>query len=122
MQLASTPRTVAAIPKCSPPISTRPSLAHAACTERELVQAHYRTNEALKNSSIDVSLSGTTACTAIKRGRRLLVSNVGDSRAVLAVLDPSRPGHGLVARDLSIDQKPDAPAERARIEGGGGQV
>ena len=90
--------------------------------EREFFAAHHRTNEALKQSGIDVTLSGSTACTALKRGRRLLIANVGDSRAVLGRADPSRPGGGLVAKDLSIDQKPDAPAERARIEGGGGHV
>ena len=36
--------------------------------------------------------------------------------------DPRAWQGALVAQDLSIDQKPDAPAERARIEGGGGQV
>jgi serine/threonine protein phosphatase PrpC len=89
--------------------------------ERELMAAHHRTNEALKQSGIDVSLSGSTACTALKRGRRLLIANVGDSRCVLGREDQTRPGT-LIATDLSIDQKPDAPAERARIEGGGGQV
>ena len=87
--------------------------------KREFMAAHHRANEALKKSGIDVTLSGSTAVTCLKRGRRLLVANVGDSRAVLGRADPSG---RIVAKDLSIDQKPDAPAERARIEGGGGQV
>lgn len=86
--------------------------------EKEIASAHHRANEALKQSGIDVTLSGSTACTALKRGRKLLIANVGDSRAVLGRVEGAR----LVAKDLSIDQKPDAPAERARIEGGGGHV
>ena len=85
-----------------------------------MLAAHTRANEALKRSGIDVSLSGSTAVTCLKRGRRLLVANIGDSRAVLGKIDPT--SGQLVAKDLSVDQKPDAPSERARIEGGGGQV
>ena len=54
-----------------------------------------RTHEALKHSGIDVSLSGSTAVTCLKRGRKLLVSNVGDSRAVLG--RQQGPGGALVA-------------------------
>lgn len=86
---------------------------------QEVFNAHLRANEALKKSDIDCSLSGSTAVTCLKRGRRLMVANVGDSRAVLG---RAMPDGRLLAKDLSIDQKPDAPAERARIEGGGGQV
>ena len=94
-------------------------LADDTSAARELFNAHHRANEALKKSGIDCSLSGSTAVTCLKRGRRLLIANVGDSRAVLG--RASADGR-LVAKDLSIDQKPDDPAERARIEGGGGQV
>jgi len=86
---------------------------------RALHDAHHRAQEALRRSGIDVSLSGSTAVTCLKRGRQLLIANVGDSRAVLA---RAATDGRHVAHDLSIDQKPDAPAERARIEGGGGQV
>jgi len=86
---------------------------------REFTAAHHRANEALKKSGIDCSLSGSTAVTCLKRGRRLLVSNVGDSRAVLGQADAAG---RIRAKDLSVDQKPDAPSERARIEGGGGHV
>jgi len=88
--------------------------------ERALAEAHAKTQEALKRSGIDVSLSGSTACTALKRGRRLLISNVGDSRAVLGRIDPAT--GRMHARDLSEDHKPDGAKERARIEGGGGRV
>jgi len=98
----------------------RANLSDAQTAERALAEAHERTQEALKSSGIDVSLSGSTACTALKRGRRLLVANVGDSRAVLGRLDPAT--GRLLARDLSEDHKPDCAKERARIEGGGGRV
>mmetsp|Transcript_11871 Transcript_11871/g.26348 ORF Transcript_11871/g.26348 Transcript_11871/m.26348 type:complete len:417 (-) Transcript_11871:145-1395(-) len=45
---------------------------------------------------------------------RLLCANCGDSRAVLC-----RKGHAM---DLSVDQKPQNPEERRRIEAAGGRV
>mmetsp|Transcript_123489 Transcript_123489/g.360626 ORF Transcript_123489/g.360626 Transcript_123489/m.360626 type:complete len:411 (+) Transcript_123489:138-1370(+) len=45
---------------------------------------------------------------------RLLCANCGDSRAVLC-----RQGHAM---DLSVDQKPQNPEERRRIEAAGGRV
>ena len=83
-----------------------------ATAKAALAAAHQRTQEALKTSGIDVSLSGSTACTALKRGRQLLVANVGDSRAVLGTLEPG--GTKWVARDLSNDHKPDSTAVRPR--------
>ena len=91
-----------------------------AAAERAFSAAHHRVQEALKTSGIDVTLSGSTACTALKRGRQLLVANVGDSRAVLGTLD-ERTGR-VVARDLSVDHKPDDAKERHRIESNGGYV
>jgi serine/threonine protein phosphatase PrpC len=82
--------------------------------EAALAAAHHRTQEALKTSGIDVSLSGSTACTALKRGRQLLIANVGDSRAVLGTLEPG--GTKWVARDLSNDHKPDEIAVRPQFQ------
>ena len=90
----------------------REMLRDPATAKAALAAAHHRTQEALKTSGIDVSLSGSTACTALKRGRQLLVSNVGDSRAVLGTLEPG--GTKWVARDLSNDHKPDSTAVRPR--------
>ncbi len=50
----------------------------------------------------DDTLSGTTAVTMLMRGRRVFLSNVGDSRAVAAELQ----GTELVAVDLTSDQTP----------------
>lgn len=58
--------------------------------------------------------SGTTALTVLVCGNSLVVANAGDCRAVL-----SRKGKAV---DLSNDQKPSSPAERARIEAAGGFV
>lgn len=65
--------------------------------------------------------SGSTCCVAClaapdEEGRlRLLVANVGDSRAVLGKKDGS-------AVRLSVDHKPEVPAEKKRIEQQGGTV
>lgn len=57
---------------------------------------------------------GSTASTAILVGDRLLVANVGDSRAVICIA-----GRAIA---LSIDHKPNRSDERQRIEKAGGVV
>ncbi|MFS7968649.1 putative protein-serine/threonine phosphatase [Helianthus anomalus] len=57
---------------------------------------------------------GSTAVVAVVTPDKIIVSNCGDSRAVLC-----RNG---VAIPLSIDHKPDRPDELARIESAGGRV
>lgn len=52
-------------------------------------------------------MSGCTALVAMILGRQLVVANAGDSRAVL-----SCSGHAI---DLTLDHKPTAPAEKARV-------
>ncbi|KAD4179505.1 hypothetical protein E3N88_28096 [Mikania micrantha] len=58
--------------------------------------------------------AGSTASTAILVGDRLLVANVGDSRAVIC--------RGGKAFAVSRDHKPDQSDERQRIENAGGFV
>ncbi|XP_024360174.1 probable protein phosphatase 2C 59 isoform X2 [Physcomitrium patens] len=58
--------------------------------------------------------AGSTASTAILVGDRLLVANVGDSRAVICIA-----GRAIA---LSIDHKPNRSDERQRIEKAGGVV
>nr|VDD27037.1 unnamed protein product [Brassica oleracea] len=58
--------------------------------------------------------AGSTASTAILVGDRLLVANVGDSRAVIC-----RAGNAFA---VSRDHKPDQSDERERIENAGGFV
>ncbi|CAN0455396.1 unnamed protein product, partial [Ectocarpus sp. 12 AP-2014] len=57
---------------------------------------------------------GSTAVTAFVRGRRLVVGNVGDSRAVLCSDGRALP--------MSSDHKPNKPEERRRIQALGGRV
>ncbi|KAH7731793.1 Protein phosphatase 2C containing protein [Aphelenchoides avenae] len=58
--------------------------------------------------------SGTTACVALLYKDRVVVANVGDSRAVLS--------RGGTAVDLSVDHKPEDALEKARVEAAGGHV
>lgn len=73
-----------------------------------------------KEPLIDPLYAGTTACVVLLRNSTLCISNVGDSRAVLA----RRSNHGeeLQAIDLSKDQNPNVPDEQKRIESMGGFV
>jgi serine/threonine protein phosphatase PrpC len=59
--------------------------------------------------------SGTTLCTVLLRGRSLFAANAGDSRAIMITTS------GEVFQ-LTKDNKPDDPAEKARIESHGGRV
>lgn len=61
------------------------------------------------------SLGGSTACLVIVDNTRIVCSNVGDSRAILVKSD-SR------FKPLSVDQKPDRPDEKQRIEDQGGVI
>jgi cGMP-dependent protein kinase 2 len=88
----------------------------------DIIQAYHSsftaTNLQLHRSSIDDSMSGTTAITVLVRGKTLYVANVGDSRAVIA----ERRGTDLVAVDLSSDQTPFRSDECARVKSCGARV
>ena len=93
-----------------------------------LTQALLSSDAALPES--DAKSSGTTAIVAILQQQpvaRVLVACVGDSRCVLGA--PGRSGFlGMgkegpwEATDLSVDQKPDNPIERARLEAVGATI
>lgn len=57
---------------------------------------------------------GSTAITCLIRGNTAMIANVGDSRAVGSI-------NGRAVA-LSVDHKPNLPAERARIQNAGGTV
>jgi serine/threonine protein phosphatase PrpC len=76
------------------------------------------TNYELHNSEIDDTMSGTTAITVLVIGDTLLVANVGDSRAVIAVKD----GNRIIAQDLSNDQTPFRKDECDRVKLAGARV
>jgi serine/threonine protein phosphatase PrpC len=69
---------------------------------------------------IEPLYAGTTACVVLIRDNVITISNVGDSRAVLA--KRAAPEKVLEAIDLSQDQNPDTPEEQKRIESSGGFV
>ncbi|KAK1372653.1 PPM-type phosphatase domain-containing protein [Heracleum sosnowskyi] len=70
-------------------------------------------------TTIDCFCSGTTAVTLIKQGQDLVISNVGDSRAVMGSRD--KDDH-LTAIQLTVDLKPNLPAEAERIRKCKGRV
>lgn len=63
-------------------------------------------------ASIETDFSGTTFTCAIIRGNNCTLCNVGDSRTSLAYRNKSG---GVTAIALTIDHKPDLPAEKVRI-------
>lgn len=81
----------------------------------------------LEEELIEPMYAGTTACVCLLRDKQLVLSNAGDSRAVLArrrkVVEGQDDGLSeLEALDLTEDQNPDLPEEQARIEEMGGFV
>ncbi|CAN7068704.1 unnamed protein product [Brassica rapa subsp. trilocularis] len=84
-------------------------------TKSAITDAYNHTDsELLKSEDSHNRDAGSTASTAILLGDRLLVANVGDSRAVI-----SRAGNAIA---VSRDHKPDQSDERERIENAGGFV
>lgn len=72
-------------------------------TEAAFKDAMVATNEQLHASSVDDSMSGTTAVTCLLRGRTAYIANVGDSRALMA---ERAAGDILKPCPLSRDQTP----------------
>jgi len=84
-------------------------------TKSAIADAYNHTDsEFLKSENNQNRDAGSTASTAILVGDRLLVANVGDSRAVIC-----RGGNAIA---VSRDHKPDQTDERQRIEDAGGFV
>jgi protein phosphatase 1L len=69
---------------------------------------------ARRNSYMD----GTTVIMAVIHDKRIVVANVGDSRAIVV----GNYKNQLKYRDMSQDHKPERPDEKRRIEKLGGQV
>ncbi|CAD5181049.1 probable protein phosphatase 2C 59 [Musa acuminata AAA Group] len=84
-------------------------------TKSAIADAYNHTDaEFLKSENSQNREAGSTASTAVLVGDRLLVANVGDSRAVIC-----RGGDAIA---VSRDHKPDQTDERQRIEDAGGFV
>lgn len=74
---------------------------------------------------IEPMYSGTTACAVLLKNDKLVISNVGDSRAVIGKRQPrgtDATASSYAAHELSVDQNPDSPGEQDRIERCGGYV
>ncbi|KAK8506789.1 hypothetical protein V6N13_054984 [Hibiscus sabdariffa] len=88
--------------------------------KRSMIKASKLMDKDLKlHPAIDCFCSGTTAVTLVKQGHDLVIGNVGDSRAVLAMRDKD---NSLIAIQLTVDLKPDLPREAARIQQCKGRV
>ncbi|CBI20270.3 hypothetical protein VitviT2T_029526 [Vitis vinifera] len=82
-------------------------------TEEAIRRAYHNTDTTILEKSADLGKGGSTAVTAILiNGHKLIVANVGDSRAVIC-----RNG---VVKQLSVDHEPSK--ERKNIEDRGGFV
>lgn len=78
----------------------------------EILIADHKIVEDLKESNL---FTGSTAVIAALEGSKLVVANVGDSRAVMS-------DYNGTAIPLSFDHKPDEENEKNRIEKAGGFV
>jgi len=96
------------------PQSSQEDERFAESVEDSVRKAFFRADLALADDSLINRSSGTTALTALVLGRRLLVANVGDCRAVLC-----RKG---VAVEMSKDHRPTYDAERQRVIESGGYI
>uniref|UniRef100_A0A7S4EFC8 PPM-type phosphatase domain-containing protein n=1 Tax=Pseudo-nitzschia australis TaxID=44445 RepID=A0A7S4EFC8_9STRA len=91
--------------------------------EKAFKETFLRVDSSLKDEClIEPMYAGTTACVALLRDKKLVLSNAGDSRAVLARNVEGNGGGCWEAIDLTVDQNPDLPAEQERIESMGGYV
>lgn len=95
---------------------------------QEIKDAFVETNQVLFDvPGLDSSTSGTTLVAAIMKPTFIITANVGDSRCVLGqTVGPAPPASKVPtlyrAKDLTVDHKPDAAEEKARIEKAGGFV
>jgi serine/threonine protein phosphatase PrpC len=95
-------------------------------------------NSLLRNQQIDSDLSGSTCISVIYTPEKLIIANVGDSRAVLGKLKPQKEDNEKleyfffkenkkhrskwISKDLSRDHKPTIQEEAERIIQKGGRI
>lgn len=87
---------------------------------KSLHYAFHKTNSDLKRQRIDLAATGSTGCTILMVREKIYIANVGDSRAVAALVNEE--GKIVKVDALSRDHKPTIPAEQERIESCGGVV
>ena len=100
-------------------ISEAPAFADADYV-KSLHYAFHKTNSDLKRQRIDLAATGSTGCAILMVREKIYIANVGDSRAVAALVNED--GKIVKVDALSRDHKPTIPAEQERIESCGGVV
>lgn len=95
----------------------------------ELIKNFYEyTNKKLTDTEFDINFSGTTCIMVFKIGKKIICSNVGDSRAILVErkLIFEEKTNSILNKyeiiELSHDHKPNNKGEKERIEKCGGEV
>ncbi|GFS43922.1 similar to HYPERSENSITIVE TO ABA1 [Actinidia rufa] len=82
--------------------------------EAALSSSFGRADNEVVTEAVAPDMVGSTAVVAVLSGCQIIISNCGDSRAVLC--------RGNETIPLTVDQKPDREDELKRIEGEGGKV
>ena len=99
--------------------------------EFALIKKFYKiANKDLDSQKFDVHFSGSTCVMIFKTGRKLIVANTGDSRAILVKENKGKkipkqcidPCARYEVEALSKDHKPDLKEEKERIEKSGGLI
>ena len=86
---------------------------------KTMKEVFIKTNKELCNNDlIDTQFSGSTCVTIILTKNQIISANVGDSRAVMGRYINGE----WINIDLTKDQKPDNPEEKARIIKNGGRI
>lgn len=95
----------------------------------ELIKNFYEnTNKKLSDTEFDINFSGTTCIMVFKIGKKIICSNVDDSRAILVErkLIFEEKTNSILNKyeiiELSHDHKPNNKGEKERIEKCGGEV
>ena len=95
----------------------------------ELIKNFYKkTNDELNDTKFDIYVSGTTCVLVFKIGKKIICSNVGDSRAIMVErkFTFDEESNEIVNKfeiiELSHDHKPNKKEEKERIEKCGGEV
>ncbi|CAI9768403.1 unnamed protein product [Fraxinus pennsylvanica] len=86
----------------------------------KIIKSFQEMDEELEGeASIESYCSGTTSVAILRKGEHLIISNLGDSRAVLCTRDDK---DQLISEQLTVDMKPNLPREMERIKSCQGRV
>ena len=110
-------------------VSAFQSESSAELRERVFRSAVDTCHRQISETGLDTSCSGSTMVSVVCMQDRLVVANVGDSRAVLCSIEPEPSeeaeqtgGSRVQWKTLSRDHKPQLPAEMERIVKANGRV